>query len=272
MTTTLSYSYFLERFLLLVLAVGVVTAEAEPKADRGSVTYLEFADIAPYYYKRGGGYQGTTVDMVKSLLEPSGYNVKIQMMAPERIFNEALADNGDVLMLHTYPGLALEDYPDGMLVCPHKISRVPIRYYTNNIRYTHMSREEIVASRIGVFRYANFQRGFTKGQELSNITRFNNMRYMYRALLANRVDVVIAGPYTMRVLSLEHEAIFPYELDMDLGFIEGYLAVTKVAEQRLGIYQALCERASRWDVDEDFVENIGRHLNAFGNFRANSFE
>jgi hypothetical protein len=259
--------YVLIGILLLVVSGLTIHVSAEARQGKESLVYLEFADVAPYYYKRDGAYHGTTVDLVNSLLGPLGYDVTIQAMSPERVFNEALAGKGDVLMIHTYPGLTLEDYPEGMLICPHKISQVPIRYYTNDIHYTHLSQEEIASSRIGVFRYASFQRGFTRGQELSNITRFNHMKYMYRALLAKRVDVVIAGPYTMRVMSLIHEVVFPYELDKDLGFIEGYLAVTKKSEQRLGIYKALCEQTARWDVNEDFIENIGRHIKVFSEFK-----
>ncbi len=272
MTNRFPYSYLLERALLLALFCVVFSAQAASREGKRSLIYLEFADIAPFYYKRGGTYQGATVDMATSLLEPLGYEVDIKLMSPERIFTEALAGKGDVLMLHTYPGLSLEDYPDGMLVCPHKITRVPIRYYTNKIHYTRINPEEIAAARIGVLRYASFQRGFTQTQALSNITRFNHMKYMFRALLADRVDVIIAGPYSMRIMALKHEVIFPFELDVNLGFIEGYLAVTKSAEQRLGIYQALCEKTGQWDLDEDFDENISRHINVFGSLRANAFE
>jgi hypothetical protein len=271
MHTIDSYRNVLIIILLLTVSGVSIHVNAEMKPDKGSLVYLEFIDAAPFYYKQGGTFQGSTVDMVRILLEPLDHDVTIQVMSPERVINEALVGKGDVLMLHTFLGLTLEDYPDGMLICPHKISRVPIHYYTNNIHFTHARREEVAASRIGVLRYASFQRGFTRKQELSNITRFNGMKYMYRAMLANRVDVVIAGPYSMRVMALEHETLFPYELDVDLGYIEGYLAVTKKAEQRLGIYQALCEQAARWNVDEDFVESVGRHLKAYGDYVATDF-
>ncbi|WP_390616011.1 substrate-binding periplasmic protein [Maricurvus nonylphenolicus] len=220
-------------------------------------------DYPPYYYKRGEVDHGTAVDALNAILTPLGYSYRIEVMPIERLYTEAGSGYGDLTMVHTYPGLTLEDYPDFLLVCPTPMSRIPIRYYTYQLELTELSRKALSKLRIGLFRYASFQRGLTQREQMGNISRFNDVRYMFRALLADRIDLAINGPYSMRVMAEQHGSYFPYELNIDLGNIESFVAVTQRAEKELGIYQALCQQAANWSIERDFKHALGKHMKSY---------
>lgn len=248
----------------LVISLTLASAQLLASESTRPLVYLEFADMPPFSYKQNNIDRGTIVDALDATLKPLGLEYRVQHMPHiERLYSEAMVGNGDLVMVHTYPGLTLEDYPDYLLICPTPLSRIPIRYYTYNIGFSALAREDLKNLRIGVFRYASFQRGLTKKEQLDNLTRFNNMRYMFRALLADRIDLAIGGPYMMRVLSQQHGSYYPFELDVDLGNMESFLAISQKAESELGIHKSLCQQATKWRVETDFRGAVGRHMEAY---------
>jgi hypothetical protein len=226
--------------------------------------YFEFANIPPFYYQQGQEDKGILVDAFDTVFKPLSLNYRIELMPHiERLYTEAIAGNADIVMVHTYPGLTLADYPDEFLVCPTPLTRIPIRYYTYQIGLSALPKEDLKKLRIGVFRYASFQRGLTEKEQLDNITRFNNMRYLFRALLADRIDVAIGGPYMMRILAQQHGSYYPFELDIDLGNMESFMAISRRTENELGIYQSVCKQAAKWRVETDFKGAVNRHMNTY---------
>lgn len=234
----------------------------QPAGTQQTLRYLEYANMPPYLYQRGDSYQGTLPDTMQSLLTPLGYNVDIIVMPVERIYAEVLSDRGDIFVVHTYPGLSLADYPDEILICPATIGIVPIRYYFQSLKKSLLPREEISQLNMGVLRFANFQRGLTKAEDLRQLTRFNNSVHLFKALKARRIDVAMSDPYTMRALSFTHQSPMPFDSDVNLGTLRTHIAMTEKSQQRLGIFESLCEQAARWEEDESYIESMSFHMNA----------
>jgi len=211
---------------------------------------------APFAYATPKGVMGAFPDIVRHLLKPMGYQVLVHHTPEARIYPEMLAGRGDLILVTTQKGLDVDDYPSNILICPSVIGRIPIGLYF--LSKPAVDRP-IAEMHIGAIRLASFKRSLSRDLQLKNITRFSSNEQVFKALMTERIDAAISDPYTMKSLSLIHQRPSPIPL-VDLGAVTAYIGLSKVAEERYGIFDKLCGQAADWEQQGRFAEFLVPHL------------
>jgi len=228
--------------LTMLLALPVVAKEPSLPILR----YVASQAESPFISRVDTGeYTGIFPDLISRIIEPLGYQAKYSTTFGGRALMELIAGRGDLTHVSVFADVTLDAYPKDLLICPQPFITIPFQIFSLRPELIDLPMEAITDLKIGVIRIAAPTRAFKRTLGVNNLNRYTTSEQVFKALMSKRVDLVFMDPYTMESLSKAHNTKMPYQLRINLGLVKGHLALTREAEQRLGIFEPLCQQVEK---------------------------